>query len=168
MSEIATVNDVNNKCIGSIPVLSDSGNRCVTKSEIDETGLVGTTNVYSNPNECVKIEDLVYKTKQILVQVNRGANIINVDYVNFSDIVTISPGKNDYNKNVTFKHSTNDKTFQISVGKFDKNRTVRVRLYSDSILLVDTSQKNKEVVIKVVNKWNYVVNQLTKILINID
>lgn len=76
MSQIATRNDVNSKCKGSM----SSGVDCPTKKQINNTTLVGVRGTYGD-NECVKISDLVVGVKgkpihvHVTVGISGGANL---------------------------------------------------------------------------------------------
>lgn len=76
MSQIATRNDVNSKCKGSM----SSGVDCPTKKQINNTTLVGVRGTYGD-NECVKISDLVVGSKgknvqvHVTVGITGGANL---------------------------------------------------------------------------------------------
>lgn len=77
MSQIATRNDVNSKCNGSMT----SGVDCPTKTEINKTALVGVKGSYGD-NECVKIEDLVVgsKVKNVVVSLTTQGSL-SVDWL---------------------------------------------------------------------------------------
>ena len=75
MSQIATRNDVNSKCKGSMT----SGVDCPTKTEINKTALVGVKGSYGD-NECVKIEDLSIRFKNQIVFDKASLSIDNAGF----------------------------------------------------------------------------------------
>ena len=133
MSQIATRNDVNSKCTGSMA----SGVECPTKKEINNTALVGVNGDYGD-NECVKIEDLsigfkslsdLGKRKSIQVIVVRGANAIDINHIKFyidnSMSLSISPRKSDYNGYLHFfGDRSNLSTMKIDIGDFGAARKI--------------------------------------------
>lgn len=127
MSQIATRNDVNSKCTGSML----SGVECPTKKEINNTALVGVKGDYVD-NECVKIEDLVVGVKGKIFTVSlTTSGSLSVDRLvirssSDNNRVEWNPKTGDIvEATVQFTgDSKNSDTLCVDIGKFGANRHV--------------------------------------------
>lgn len=166
MSQIATRNDVNSKCNGSM----SSGVDCPTKTEILSTHLVGVKGTYGD-NECVKIEDLEVGTRMKPIRVtieSQGGTYI--DHVNIRPSgrqhlgIHWAPGKNEIDQNGYFEGSDPNDTVCLDIGNFTSARKVT---WYDSYRYPGGYQfgKSNGLSVNLWVNWNEWVNNVTYVSI---
>lgn len=170
MSQIATRNDVNSKCKGSMT----SGVDCPTKEEILSTHLVGVNGTYGD-NECVKIEDLEvgpkYKSVRVIVNSGSGVNIEWFNIIPDSGDTSIGVyvgdlGYSSYDDYRAFNgDSSNNRGVKVELGWFN---TVRYfSYYDDCVGDLGTIGRAQDFGHIIHNDWNTWVNNVSHIEISV-